>query len=44
MKDESILVTYSSSKKFKEILYDIGFKVEVLKGPKGKREMVRALK
>ena len=44
MKDESILVTYSSSKKFKEILYDIGFKVEVLKGSKGKREMVRALK
>ncbi len=44
MGEDSILVTYCSSGKFKKTLHDLGFKVEVLDGPKGKKEMVRARK
>jgi|TARA_B100001094_G_scaffold57340_1_gene52817 tRNA U34 5-methylaminomethyl-2-thiouridine-forming methyltransferase MnmC len=42
MEDNSILVTYCSSGQFKRDLKTTGFKVEVLPGPKGKKEMVRA--
>ena len=44
MSEDSMLVTYCSSGKFKKTLHDLGFKVEVLDGPKGKKEMVRARK
>ena len=44
MRDGSILVTYCSSGQFKRDLKHIGFKVDVLPGPKGKKEMVRAIK
>ena len=44
MKDGAILVTYCSSGQFKRDLKSIGFEVEVLPGPMGKKEMVRAVK
>ena len=44
MKYDTILVTYCSSGQFKRDLKSIGFKVDVLPGPKGKKEMVRATK
>ena len=44
MKNGSVLVTYCSSGQFKRDLKSIGFKVDVLPGPKGKKEMVRAIK
>ena len=44
MSEDGILVTYCSSTKFKRTLHDLGFKVEVIDGPKGKKEMVRARK
>ena len=44
MKNSSVLVTYCSSGQFKRDLKSIGFKVNVLPGPKGKKEMVRAIK
>tara|TARA_Y100001954_G_C15746435_1_gene571303 strand:- start:9 stop:677 length:669 start_codon:yes stop_codon:yes gene_type:complete len=44
MKNGSVLVTYCSSGQFKRDLKSIGFKVNVLPGPKGKKEMVRAIK
>ena len=44
MNEDSILVTYCSSGQFKRDLKSIGFKVDVLPGPKGKKEMVRAIK
>ena len=44
MKNSSILVTYCSSGQFKRNLKSIGFEVDVLPGPKGKKEMVRAIK
>ena len=44
MGEDSILVTYCSSGKFKKTLHYLGFKVEVLDGPKGKKEMVRVRK
>lgn len=40
----SILVTYCSSGQFKRDLRGVGFDVDVLPGPVGKREMVRAIK
>ncbi|HFA48288.1 MAG TPA: SAM-dependent methyltransferase [Bacteroidetes bacterium] len=39
-----ILVTYCAKGSFKRALKEIGFKVETLKGPPGKREMTRAVK
>ena len=39
-----ILVTYCSQGQFKRNLREIGFRVEVLQGPPGKKEMVRAVK
>ena len=44
MKNGSVLVTYCSSGQFKRDLKSIGFKVDVLPGPIGKKEMVRAIK
>ena len=44
MNHDSVLVTYCSSGQFKRDLKSIGFKVDVLPGPKGKKEMVRAIK
>ena len=44
MLDGSILVTYCSSGKFKRDLKEIGFNVEIIPGPLGKKEMVRAYK
>ena len=44
MKKNGVLVTYCSSSKFKRSLTDIGFDVEILSGPVGKKEMVRAKK
>ena len=40
----SILVTYCSGGQFKRDLRGVGFDVDVLPGPAGKREMVRAIK
>lgn len=40
----SLLVTYSSKGSVKRILKETGFNVETLKGPPGKREMLRAVK
>ena len=40
----SILVTYCSSGQFKRDLRGVGFDVDILPGPVGKREMVRAIK
>ena len=44
MKPESILVTYCAKGEVKRILKRLGFVVETLPGPPGKREMVRAKK
>ena len=40
----SVLVTYCSSGKFKRDLQEVGFGVETIPGPLGKKEMVRATK
>ena len=39
-----ILTTYSSKGSVKRILKDIGYKVDLIKGPPGKRHMIRAVK
>jgi tRNA U34 5-methylaminomethyl-2-thiouridine-forming methyltransferase MnmC len=44
MADQSILVTYCAQGAFKRTLRDLGFTVESIPGPPGKREMTRALK
>ncbi|MCP3927591.1 MAG: tRNA (5-methylaminomethyl-2-thiouridine)(34)-methyltransferase MnmD [Bacteroidetes bacterium] len=44
LKTEGILVTYSAKGSVKRTLKEIGFQVESLKGPPGKREMTRAIK
>ena len=44
MKPESILVTYCAKGEVKRILKRLGFVVETLPGPPGKREMIRAKK
>ena len=44
MSDDSVLVTYCSSGKFKRDLKEIGFSVNTIPGPLGKKEMVRAIK
>lgn len=41
---KGILVTYCAKGEFKRTLKSVGFKVETLKGPPGKREMIRAIK
>lgn len=44
LKNGGILVTYCANGQFKRDLKSIGFSVEALPGPPGKREMTRALK
>ena len=44
MEKGAILVTYCSSGKFKKTLDELGYEVEVISGPPGKKEMVRASK
>lgn len=44
LKKDGVLVTYCAKGVFKRTLKSLGFKVEGLPGPKGKREMTRALK
>lgn len=44
MSTKSILVTYCAKGSFKRTLKSIGFEVETLPGPPGKREMTRAIK
>lgn len=43
-KEEGILVTYCAKGVVKRTLKDVGFLVETLPGPPGKREMTRAIK
>ena len=44
MKTSGVIVTYSSSGKLKKILKELKFEIEILQGPKGKKEMTRATK
>ena len=44
MKKSGVIVTYSSSGKLKKILKELKFEIEILQGPKGKKEMTRATK
>ena len=44
LKQDGVLVTYCAQGAFKRALKAVGFKVEALPGPIGKREMTRALK
>jgi tRNA U34 5-methylaminomethyl-2-thiouridine-forming methyltransferase MnmC len=42
--DGGILTTYCSKSFVRRNMQEVGFKVEKLQGPRGKREMVRAMK
>jgi tRNA U34 5-methylaminomethyl-2-thiouridine-forming methyltransferase MnmC len=44
LKPNGLLVTYCAQGQFKRNLRDIGFETEVLEGPPGKKEMIRASK
>jgi len=44
LRPRGLLVTYCAQGKFKRMLKDIGFEVESLPGPPGKREMTRAIR
>ena len=44
LKDEGVLVTYCAKGIVKRTLKEVGFTVENLPGPPGKREMTRAVK
>jgi tRNA U34 5-methylaminomethyl-2-thiouridine-forming methyltransferase MnmC len=44
LRQNGMLVTYCAQGQFKRTLKQVGFKVEVIKGPPGKREMIRAFK
>lgn len=44
LKHEGILVTYCAKGQFKRDLKSLGFEIESLPGPPGKREMTRAIK
>ncbi|MFK5982573.1 MAG: tRNA (5-methylaminomethyl-2-thiouridine)(34)-methyltransferase MnmD [Flavobacteriaceae bacterium] len=44
LKPEGVLVTYSAKGSVRRAMQEIGFKVERLPGPPGKREMLRATK
>jgi len=44
LKKEGILVTYSAKGSVRRAMQEVGFKVERLPGPPGKREMLRAIK
>ena len=43
-KDGGVLVTYSAKGSVRRAMQTVGFRVERLPGPPGKREMLRALK
>ena len=44
MREDGIFVTYSAKGSVRRNLQNIGFEVERIPGPKGKREMIRAIK
>jgi tRNA U34 5-methylaminomethyl-2-thiouridine-forming methyltransferase MnmC len=44
MNTGAILTSYCAKGKVKRMIKDIGFKIEMLPGPAGKREMIRAIK
>ncbi|UKN01894.1 tRNA (5-methylaminomethyl-2-thiouridine)(34)-methyltransferase MnmD [Paracrocinitomix mangrovi] len=44
MKKDGVLVTYCAQGQFKRNLKELGFEVESIPGPPGKREMTRAIK
>jgi len=44
LKKEGILVTYCAKGVFRRLLQSLGFEVERIPGPPGKREMIRAVK
>lgn len=44
MEEEGVLVTYSAKGLIKRRLKQVGFQVESLEGPPGKREMIRAVR
>jgi tRNA U34 5-methylaminomethyl-2-thiouridine-forming methyltransferase MnmC len=44
LKDKGVLVTYSAKGSVRRAMQAVGFKVERLEGPPGKREMLRACK
>lgn len=44
LRPEGVLVTYCAQGEFKRTLKKVGFQVEKLQGPPGKREMTRVLK
>ena len=44
LKVKGILVTYSAKGSVRRAMQEVGFKVEKLPGPPGKREMLRAVK
>ena len=44
MRREGVIVTYSSTKRLKRILKNLKFKIEIMAGPMGKKEMTRAIK
>jgi len=44
LNDDGVLVTYCAQGQFKRDLKSLGFKVESLPGPPGKREMTRAVR
>ena len=41
---DGVLVTYSAKRSVRRAMQTVGFKVERLPGPPGKREMLRATK
>ncbi|AOW20512.1 tRNA (5-methylaminomethyl-2-thiouridine)(34)-methyltransferase MnmD [Urechidicola croceus] len=44
LKAKGVLVTYSAKGSVRRAMLEVGFKVEKLEGPPGKREMLRAIK
>ena len=44
LKEKGVLVTYSAKGSVRRAMQEVGFKVERLEGPPGKREMLRATK
>jgi tRNA U34 5-methylaminomethyl-2-thiouridine-forming methyltransferase MnmC len=44
LKLNGVLVTYSAKGSVRRAMQSVGFKVERLEGPPGKREMLRAIK
>src|SRR5690606_25495280 len=44
LKPKGVLVTYSSNSHARRAMQEVGFLVENLPGPPGKREMLRAMK